>query len=355
MKTFLRILLILPLFPLLYVGGMIGYAMFTDYDPQGDQLLIPSANPSLALEQDTLSLLIWNLGFGGLGASSDFFYDGGKMVHSPEAAVRENVAQHQAFLQAEAANTDLILLQEVDVHSSRSYDIDQAAGIQAILPDFGATFAPNYDVSFIPIPFTEPMGEVYGGLLSLSRFQAKAATQHPFVGNYDWPTYLFFLDRCFLSQRFSLPGGKELVVVNTHNSAYDDGTLKQQQMAQLQTWLLAETEAGNHVIVGGDWNQFPPEFTGTATQSLDSALRDPSLYVKQGYPAIGWTWAFDPTIPTNRSLETPFDSQNSRQVVIDYFLLSPGIELLVVEGVQLNFAHSDHNPVRLRVRLGTEE
>jgi endonuclease/exonuclease/phosphatase family metal-dependent hydrolase len=352
MKKILRISLIFLLIPLLYVGGMIGYAMLTDYDPQGDQILQTSSNPPLPLQQDTLSLLIWNLGFGGLGAGSDFFYDGGKMVHSPEASVRENVAQQQAFLRTEAANTDLILLQEVDVNSSRSYEIDQAAGIQAALPNFGATFAPNYDVSFIPIPFTEPMGAVYGGLLSLSRFQVQATNQHPFVGNYDWPTYLFFLDRCFLSQRFALPGGKELVVVNTHNSAYDDGSLKQQQMEQLQTWLLAETQTGNQVIVGGDWNQFPPDFTGIAAQPLDSALLDPSLYVKQGYPAPGWTWAFDPTVPTNRSLEAPFAPQTSRQVVIDYFLLSPGIELLQVEGVPLGFVHSDHNPVRLQVRLG---
>ncbi|NJM15622.1 MAG: hypothetical protein HC896_09855 [Bacteroidales bacterium] len=68
------------------------------------------------------------------------------------------------------------------------------------------------------------------------------------------------LDRCFLLQRFGLSNGKQLVVINTHNSAYDDGTLRNLQMNYLKTILKNEQASGNYIIVGGDWNQCPPGF-----------------------------------------------------------------------------------------------
>jgi len=68
------------------------------------------------------------------------------------------------------------------------------------------------------------------------------------------------LDRCFLVNRYPLKNGKELLIVNTHNSAYDNGTLKKQEMAFLKQWLLDENNKGNYIVVGGDWNQCPPRF-----------------------------------------------------------------------------------------------
>jgi exonuclease III len=37
--------------------------------------------------------------------------------------------------------------------------------------------------------------------------------------------------------------------------------------------------------------------------------------------------------------------------VIDYFLLSPNIELLEVKGIDEGFENSDHNPVSMRIKL----
>ena len=65
-----------------------------------------------------------------------------------------------------------------------------------------------------------------------------------------------------LCLRTHLTGGGELVLINTHNSAYDDGSLKKAQMEQLKVVLVEEAAKGNFVIVGGDWNQFPAGFEG---------------------------------------------------------------------------------------------
>ena len=58
----------------------------------------------------------------------------------------------------------------------------------------------------------------------------------------------------------------------------------------------------------------------------------------------------DPTRPTNRTLEQPYRAGVNYTSVIDGLLVSPNVEVLGVETVDLEFAHSDHNPVRARLR-----
>ena len=157
------------------------------------------------------------------------------------------------------------------------------------------------------------------------------------------------LDRCFLVNRYHLANHKDLLIINTHNSAYDDGSLRAQQMDFLSAYLISEYEKGNYVIVGGDWNQTPfgiePELPAHRfdTENL--------TYVGKDYPAPGWTWAYDPDLPTNRRVSIPYDQDRSLTTIIDCFLLSPNIVLEHVETIDLNFENSDHQPVLLRASL----
>ena len=157
------------------------------------------------------------------------------------------------------------------------------------------------------------------------------------------------LDRCFLVSRFPLNNSKELLVVNTHNSAYDDGSLRKQQMTYLKDFLLSEYAQGNYIIVGGDWNQspygLPPELPSHPFDTLNLT------YVDEGYPAPDWTWAYDPGIPTNRRVTTPYDRTTSLTTIIDYYLISPNIKVLGVSTLDLDFKYSDHQPVTLDVKL----
>lgn len=356
LRWLIRLIVFVFLLALLYVGGMIVYAMLTDYDPPPTETLTMEgkARDSLltVVQPDTLSLYNWNIGFTGLGKESDFFYDGGDQVIMPEALVDKNRTGIMAEIAVQAKETDFFLLQEVDRHSRRSYYVDGVEAISAVLPGFVSSYATNYRVGFIPIPFTRPMGTVEGGLATWSRFQPDEAMRYSFEGNYDWPTYLFFLDRCFLLTRFTRANHPDLVLINTHNSAYDDGSLKKRQMEQMQKVLLAEYEKGNYVIVGGDWNQFPPHYQGVEGFALNE--QSWSTPVAEDYPAAGWQWAYDPSLATNRSLNAPFDADTTRRYIIDYFLLSPNVELLKVKTADLGFAYSDHQPVRLQVVLGSE-
>lgn len=331
----------------LYVGGMIAYAWATDYIPEPieSSSIKDAGKPLLTISKDTFSLFNWNIGFTGLGEESDFFYDGGEHVRMERNIVEKNLAGIKQVLARYRPETDFFLLQEVDESSRRSHRINQLEAFEEILDGYSYAFGKNYEVGFVPIPITNPLGGVRSGITTYSRYKPAEATRYAFEGNYKFPNYLFFLDRCFLLMRFPLPNGQDLVVINTHNSAYDTGNLRKAQMQQMTNLLLEEYKKGNYVIVGGDWNQRAPGFPGF------NGNAHPAIEVPAIYPAEGWTWAFDPTTPTNRSLKAPYDADTTRKALIDFYLLSPNVEMLRVEGIDLDFVYSDHQPVRLSVRL----
>lgn len=334
----------------LYVLGAILYAQFTDYKPEE----ITPAESILASDDatnplsDTLSVYIWNVGYSGLGKESDFFYDGGKMVRSPEEYVKKNFAGIQKNIE-EMKDADFILLQEVDFDSKRSYHIRQVELLSKQMQSLGfgnAWFAKNYLVNYVPIPITEPMGSVHSGILSLSKYKPNHVSRHSFPANFSWPKGLFFLDRCFMVQRFPF-SGKELLMINTHNSAYDGGTLKKEEMEYMKKFLLEEEAKGNYIIVGGDWNQIPPGFAG------DPGAGYEEIPIPAVYPAKGWQWASDLQHRTNRKVDTPYVQDVTYTTILDFFLLSPNVELLEIKGLVNNFEFSDHQPVKIKVRLKT--
>lgn len=160
---------------------------------------------------------------------------------------------------------------------------------------------------------------------------------------------VFMLDRCFLVDRYPLTGGKQLLVINTHNSAYDDGSLRKGQMEYLHVFLTHEFEKGNYIIVGGDWNQTPYGFQpGFEKDKFDTVQLS---YIEKDYLPGEWTWLYDPSIPSNRRVDKPYVSGVSRTTVIDYYLLSPNLEPAGINGVNLDFRYSDHQPVFASFRI----
>ncbi|MGW8315043.1 MAG: endonuclease/exonuclease/phosphatase family protein [Bacteroidales bacterium] len=326
----------------------LAYAWVDDYRPEEKTVIEKDDRAPVLPDTSSFSLLIWNIGYAGLDASMDFFYDGGRQMRPDEEGVLANLKGIVEIL-SPYRESDFVMLQEVDLNSKRSYHHDQVGIIEGRLTPSGAWFGLNYKVAFVPIPVKEPMGKVNSGLLTLSTHTPSGVIRHSFPGNYAWPMKLFMLDRCFLVSRFPLNDGKELLVVNTHNSAYDDGTLRKQQMAYLKEFLLTEYAQGNYLIVGGDWNQspygLPPELPFHQFDTLNLT------YIEEGYPAPGWTWAYDPGIPTNRRVTTPYDPATSLTTIIDYYLVSPNIKILEVSTLDLDFKYSDHQPVTLDVKL----
>lgn len=328
------------------------YATIDDYKPKEITIQPIECETDIISDSLQINLLIWNIGYAGLDASMDFFYDGGERMRPTEEGVIRNIEGISTTL-APFIGYDFIMLQEVDQDSKRSYHLNEYQIIEDLYKGYNSSFGMNYNVGFVPIPVTEPMGKVRSGLMTLSKRCPVSVERHSFPGNYSWPVRLFMLDRCFLVNRYQVSNQKELVIINTHNSAYDDGSLRAQQMSYLKNYLLSEYEKGNYVIVGGDWNQTPNGLEPELPKHLFDT--EDLTYVEADFPAHGWKWAYDTSLPTNRRLAKPYDQASSPTTVIDCFLASPNMKLGSVKTIDLGFKYSDHHPVQLQARLSINQ
>ncbi|MBR5095475.1 MAG: endonuclease, partial [Oscillospiraceae bacterium] len=258
-KTILKVLLIVVLVLVLAVGGLLGWLTVTEFSPAPVETLQPlRQDAAKALPQGAaLDILSWNIGYAGLGAGSDFFMDGGTHARAAdEATVRQYLAGIDAVTRD--GGYDLILLQEVDTDASRTYGIDEAASLAA-----GTSYhALNFSCPWVPNPNTlviEPIGKVNSGLMTISDFAVDHAERHALPCPFSWPLRIANLKRCLLVSYLPIEGSdKQLVLVDLHLEAYDDGEGKIAQTKQLRDFIQSEYEKGNYVIAGGDFNQVFP-------------------------------------------------------------------------------------------------
>ena len=353
MRKLFKVILSLLLILVLAFGGLLLFSTVTDYSPEAgsEEKLEIIGNATASEVSDTISVLIWNIGYAGLGAEMDFFNDGGKGTRPEESEVSRYLNGIKEFIVGQKDSTDIFLLQEVDRNSKRSYNVDQVEVLSKATSGFSNSFALNYDVKFVPVPFGfpyTPYGKTYGGLLSLSKFAPTSSTRVQYPGGFSWPTGIYMLDRCAMELRFPINQEKELIIVNTHNTAYDaTGEIKKIEMAFIKERYNTEVKKGNQVIIGGDWNQVPPGW-----DSKHFSKEMPSGYTPQSITndmlPDGFSVHYDETVATNRSNDRPYDKESTYTTLIDYFVCSPAIEVLDVKGYDLGFKFSDHQPVRLK-------
>ena len=351
MKKLLRAVLILILIVVLAVGGLLGWLSATEFKPAPVEALdfltsAGDAGNTLQTGQN-LKVLSWNIGYAGLGAESDFFMDGGKnSVAADKATVNRYLSEIRGTISSEAP--DLLLLQEVDVKSGRTYGIDESAALC-----FGTSVrALNYSCPFVPVPFP-PIGKVNSGLMTASSYEVSSAERISLPCPFSWPLRIANLKRCLLVSYLPLEGtDKQLVLVNLHLEAYDEGAGKIAQTNQLREFIVSEYEKGNYVIAGGDFNQ---TFPGSLEiyPILDPTIWSPGVLDESLLPE-GWRYVYDNETPSCRLLNQPYDptdAEHTQHYVIDGFILSPNVELTGISTLDLGFAASDHNPVRLHVIL----
>jgi len=344
-----KIIGLILLIPLSYVIGCIFYAKLTYFDPPMVEILYSNA-VAPKHSQKEFSVISWNIGYCGLGEKSDFFYDGGKMMRPSEEEM--HIYFDGIMNELKNDSSDFQLVQEVDSHSKRSYYLDQVSFIraQAHATNSFSNFALNYNVNYIPKPWTNPMGKVNSGLLSLAKFEPYKVERHQLPGQFDFLKQLFFLRRCLLVQYFHLDNGKDLVIINVHNSAYDDsGKLKKEEMNYLKKFLEKLVDNGNYVVCGGDWNQCPPGFS---YDKLAKGKKGDYFQTNVEADFIkGGQWIFDETTASNRKNSTAYFSDKTFTTVIDFFWISNNIKALECKGIDNQFKYSDHQPVKMKFKL----
>ena len=299
-------------------------------------------------KQKEFSFLLWNIGYAGLGKEMDFFYEGGKQVRPKREkcfscleGIKKTILSYN--------KADFIFLQEIDIHSKRSWYINELESLSQILPNFFNVFTSNYDCKFVPVPLLNPMGKVLSGMVSFLQIKPDDIKVHYFDQFFSWPRSLFYIKYSYMMMRFKLEDNKDLVIFNVHNSAYDIAkSSRKKELAILSSIMKNEYEHGNYVVAGGDWNINPPNFIASSILSGDKVFESDKI---ESDFLPDWQFAFDSNEPSNRNVDMPYKKGTTGITILDFFIVSPNIEVKEVKTINLNFEYSDHNPVKLNIKL----
>ena len=334
-------------------GGLVAYLSITEYKPgELDELSIsknPTNKVSLGVDYDLVS---WNVGYCALDENSDFFMDGGSMVRAGSKEQVEKNAKEIAD-NTIAQNADFIVYQEVDEDSSRSLRTNEIDIFSSKFQNYGYTFAYNYKTNYVPYPLPT-LGKVSSGLLTFSKYQIKEAHRKKLPSTFSWPMSLVNLKRCLNISRLSINGSsKELVIINLHLEAYDNGEARIAQTKVLLELLKEEEQKGNYVIAAGDFNQtfssvdmskYPVEGDNWAPLTVDESE----------LTAINYTPLVDDSIPSCRLLNHPYkgtQKSDNQYYVIDAVIVSNNVTVNSYHLIDYDFKNSDHNPFYLNFSL----
>ena len=354
-RKVLKVILIVLLAVLIVVGGYVAY-VFLSYHRIADNQPLEirgGADGALSAGQPH-TIVTWNLGFGAYSDDYTFFMDGGKESWARSAdAVRENIGG--AVDRLRELDPDLMLLEEVDFNSTRSYHIDQRELIYPAFEGLSSTWAQNYDSPFLCYPLTQPHGASKSCIMTFAKAGITSAVRRSLP--IETSVYkVLDLDRCYSVSRIPTDDGRELCLYCLHLSAYtSDGTIATDQLIMLLSDMKAEYDAGNYVIAGGDFNKDllgnSPEIFGvsgdayTWAQPIDLSLIPEGLTLQA---------ALDPDnpVPSCRNCDVPYVKGETFVVTVDGFITSDNISVEEVHVEDEGFRVTDHNPVVMTFTLG---
>ncbi len=304
--------------------------------------------PMGALEDASINVMTWNIGYGGLGAESDFSADGGKHYLPPS---REIVDKNLAGIVAElkTATADMIILQETARPGAMTRGADILGAVGAALAGRDNAFSADLTMRVLP-----PMLRFRHGLFSSANVAGIERETIPLPLE---PQHILGLARRLYHMHvtripFSISdsggvSGGEWTIVNVHLSAFDEGAdVRLAQLRAVVDYAEQEYSAGNHVIIGGDWNYefHRPDWPATTEEQY--------LFWLHPFPfeelPRGWRAGYDRKVPTVRTNERPYRRGENFTTVIDGFVVSPNVEIDSVETTDLDFQITDHQPVTAR-------
>lgn len=290
---------------------------------------------------ETLDILIWNVGYGGLGAGSDFVADGGTHMFPPSRrAVRDNVAGIESFLISQG-DADVVVMQEVARAGPVNYWIDVRARVEHALRDRDNTFFADFKTRLMPWPLRMVHGQALYSRVAVDEASVVALPAED--------SGIFGVRRRYASPFVRLSGNAEWTIASVHLAAFDeDATVRTLQLRELMAWAQREYESGRRVVIGGDWN------FQIAETDFPHATDERFLFWLFPFPQDtlppGWRIGADAEIASVRTNHQAYVPGENYTTTIDGFIVSPNVAIESVHGFDLGFQHTDHQPVRIRVR-----
>jgi endonuclease/exonuclease/phosphatase family metal-dependent hydrolase len=293
---------------------------------------------------DALNLMIWNLGYGGLGAESDFVADGGTSYFPPSReAVRTNVAGIESTIRSYTAQTDVFIFQEIARGGPVNYWTNLKRRVDDALGARPNIFFADFKTRLMPWPLAMTHGQAIYSNFAIANPEVIALPAED--------ASIFGVKRRYASvvARLPMEDGGGWTIASVHLAAFDpDAAVRTRQLRELLAWAQREYESGQYVVLGGDWN-FQIAETNFPNTTDERFLFWLFPFPQDALPE-GWRIAADGTIPSVRTNYQRYIPGENYTTTIDGFIVSPNVEVRSVSGTDLGFQHSDHQAVRIRVR-----
>lgn len=320
----------------------LNYIELTAFQPKDiEKLSVNISSKENIINNETISILTWNIGYGGLGKESDFYIDGGKSI-LPKS--REITLNHLNNITKFIHNykSDIYLFQEVTLESKTTFNTNIFKKLQNTLQKYNSVYSPTVYIKNLTL-----IGNITSGNSMFSKYLPTTSKRISLPSDNN---IIFNSKHNFIVQRYNIEGiSKEWVIINVHLSAFDEGgKVRDEQINSIKEFMMNEYNKGNYVVVGGDWNHrlIETSFENNTDEKHLFWIKDlPSKFTPEG-----WKWGIDENEPTVRTLERPYVKNNNYTCIIDGFLVSPNVEIIETECINLEFEDSDHNPIVIEVR-----
>ena len=340
---------------IVFLAGVLIFASATTLKVKNKEEMAVNGEVSTKINKDNnIKLLTWNVGYGALDDEEDCYWDGGKGVYGQsKEKVEENIIAIRNKISE--LDPDIFFLQELDLNSKRSYYINELNMFKETFTSdkYKESFAKNFKAGLVPLPLYQMTGRVDAGISTFSKFDISYSERIQLPIPFSWPMKLFNLKRCLLVSRIPIDGiDKELIIINLHLEAYDDGEGKAKQLEMLMNIMDEEYKKGNYVIAGGDFNQT----FSTTNYGLYPKMNDWVCPVIDAESYPDFTFRMDDSTPTCRSLYKPYKDANKgvtefQYYMIDGYIVSNNILINSLETLDLGFKNTDHNPVVMSIKL----
>ncbi|MEN8138089.1 MAG: endonuclease/exonuclease/phosphatase family protein [Bacteroidota bacterium] len=257
-------LLLIILVPVLLIGLFYVYGTQSSISPEYyDTVKVnDNAQPSLS---DTLKIMTYNIGW--LSGMTNNL-----PVERDVELYNQNLNACVESLNKEKPN--ILALQEIDLDSDRSFNINQPDSLQKYCAYKYGALALNWDKKFVPFPGYNPkyfFGKTISAQYILSELEVVENTFDKLIKPINAPFYYnaFYLER--LIQKTTLKTNRgEMMVLNVHLEAFDEETRSNHIQKSIE--VFEKYRKIMPTLLVGDFNS-PQDTLGTRNNLLDELIK----------------------------------------------------------------------------------
>lgn len=354
MKKWVKILIFILV---LLILGAIGYALYfyNEYDriPDQERLETKTSGAYSYFADDeainagrAYNIMTYNIGNGFTTSDYSSFDFGGRHTWADsEELVMGNMCDIADVINKTAP--DFVLLQGVDIDSTRSYNVNELDLVNEFLRGYYYSSATTADTPFIAYPLYEPKGKIKSAMVTYSTGLIVENVRRSLPVVDDFSKY-FEPDSCYMVTRIPLANEKYLLLYNIQLTTNND-ELKKSQLEMIFKDMQNEYKMGNYIVCAGD---FGYNLRKDADKNTESTLLKP--FPRDILPTgfcIGLDNAFEDSVKHDsmRDARVAYDKETTSTVTSDGFIVSDNIMINYYNNADWKYEYSNHDPVLMQI------